>query len=67
MDRAYTVEEIDRMRAAVEHKWLFGIRSSEMPEGGMMSRVTNAKEQTECVEGLLRTYMIAGIAPEDLE
>ena len=82
-ERAYTVAEIDRMRDAVEHQWLYGRRMSEPePEqhkivnddgsvwftgGGSSSRSYNEADKTKCVEEMLRTYMLAGIEPEDLE
>ncbi len=81
-ERAYTVAEIDRMREAVEYQWLWGRRMSEPePERisvvsddgavsfstGGASRSYNEAEKTQCVEEMLRTYMLAGIEPEDLE
>ncbi len=67
-ERIYTVAEIDRMRAAVEYHWLFGRRIKDpLPQGGVNSRVSNEEERTKCVEVRLRTYMLAGIDPADLE
>ena len=68
VERAYTVAEIDRMRRAVEYRWLFGVGINDpMPEGGRVSRVSNEGETTRCVEELLRTYMLVGVEPAELE
>ncbi len=67
-ERTYSVAEIDRMRAAIEHRWLFGSRISNMKPGvGMSSCSYNEAEKTESVEAMLRTYMLAGTEPGDLE
>ncbi len=81
-ERAYTVVEINRMRQAIEHQWLYGRKMSEpdpnassgVDENGnpwmstsTMSRSYKEEEKTRCVEELLRTYMLAGIEPKDLE
>ena len=81
-ERKYSVSEIDRMRTAVEHQWLFGWRISEpdpvqiesVSEDGSVtliygsgSRAHTETEKTKCVEEMLRTYMIAGVEPEELE
>jgi hypothetical protein len=52
-DRAYTVAEIDRMRTAVE--WM----QSDGPY--------RPSERVHEIEERLRTYMLAGIDPQDLE
>ena len=69
-DRKYSVAEIDRMRAAVAHKWLWGRPIDTSCEGLARvhtSRVFKSKEKTVAVEEMLRTYMLAGIGPEELE
>ena len=67
-DRSYTVAEIDRMRHAVEFKWLYGCRISARHMGeAMTSHVHYADERTKAVEEQLRTYMLAGIDPKELE
>ena len=81
-ERKYTVAEIDRMRDAIEHQWLFGRKISTpepnprevVDENGIISSYSgispspyNETEKTKCVEEMLRTYMLAGIEPEDLE
>ncbi len=80
--QAYTLAEIDQMRHAVEHQWLYGRKifepdpnaSSGVDENGNpwatttgSSRAYQEEEKTVCVEELLRTYMLAGVEPEDLE
>lgn len=82
-NKTYTVAEMDRMRRAIEYKWLFGRKLSEPdpnrikychPDGvtttvgtSTMSRVSDEPEKTKVVEELLRTYMLAGTKPEELE
>ena len=73
--RAYTLSEIDRMRAAIKAKettglenWSDGIYRQPMPNEfignshGISEEVIDRR-----VEDQLRTYMQAGISPEDLE
>ena len=56
------------MRSAVEHQWLYGMKMSERePNTSQHSRCFKEEEKTKCVEELLRTYMLAGIGPEELE
>ncbi len=66
-ERAYTVAEIDRMRRAVEYRWLYGCSLGDCHPGQLMSRTYKETEKTACVEEELRTYMLAGIEPEELE
>lgn len=67
-ERAYTVAEIDRMRSAVEHTFLFGNKISDMKSGALMqSCMYHGSEKDVAVEARLRTYMLAGIEPEELE
>jgi len=54
-ERSYTVAEIDRMRSAV-HALL-------MPKHGSQFDYSNLEEK---VELRLRTYLEAGISPDDL-
>ncbi len=66
--RAYTVDEIDRMRRAVRFRWLYGMKESErVPGRQLMSVVYTGNECSKAVEEELRTYMLAGISPEELE
>ena len=69
MERKYSVDEIDRMRDAVEHVYLFGYRRSEAPEGRHEARFYNHNEvvMAQCVEEQVRTYMLAGVDPSELE
>ena len=74
-ERAYTVAEVDRMRQAVEYKWLFGRKTSESGLSLLSKALARAirtrghkeEEKTRCVEELLRTHMLAGVQPEELE
>lgn len=68
-ERAYTVDEIDQMRRAVEFRWLYGMKPSERPDGVdcLSSFSHQASDRIKAVDEQLRTYMLAGIAPEDLE
>lgn len=81
-ERKYSVAEIDRMRAAIDYQWLWGGRMSELEpsrfevvnedgpvsySGGRCSRSYKEDEKTKCVEEMLRTYMLAGVEPEELE
>lgn len=54
IERAYTVAEIDTMRLTITH---YG-----WPGGGSYYPAQRAAE----IEDRLRTYMIAGVEPEDL-
>ena len=67
VERSYTVAEIDMMRRAVEHRWLYGtsIYSGILASG--TSRSYDEVEKTKCVEEMLRTYMLAGIEPGKVE
>lgn len=81
-ERKYSVSEIERMRRAIEHQWLFGRRVSE-PDPNLviwtnkdgheirststMSRSYHEEEKTKAVEERLRTYMLAGVDPAELE
>ena len=56
-DRKYSVAEIDRMRAAV-HENVLETRGLFYGDGAKLATV---------VEDRLRTYMLAGIGPEELE
>lgn len=51
--RAYTLDEIDRMRVAVAH--------FEFPTG------RTVEEFQRRIEDLLRTYMLGGVSVEELE
>lgn len=65
IDHRYTVLEIDRMRAAVW--WLDNPRGRDRE----VFIDTRSHEQLAAdeasVEGKLRTYMLAGVRPEELE
>ena len=64
-ERRYTVSEIARMRRAVEQIWLFG---GPVQIGGQgISRSYMTAEKETAVEERLRTYMMNGTAPEELE
>ncbi len=63
IERSYTVREIDALRQAVGTKWLYG--SYNVPTQ-RMSRSYTEREKTECVEEIVRTWMLAGKTAEDL-
>jgi hypothetical protein len=63
-ERAYTVNEIESLRRAVENKWLFGSYGQSM--GISQSRTYSEPEKTQCVEHIVRTWMQAGKTAEDL-
>lgn len=66
--RKYSVEEIDQMRSAIEFQWLFGCKPKDAPQTSFRnSRTYMEEEKVKCVEELLRTYMLAGVSPEELE
>ncbi len=66
-ERSYTVKQIDDLRSAVEHKWLFGSYTPQRSEDGIScGRSYRAGEKTACVEELVRTHMLAGHTAEDL-
>lgn len=56
------------MRCAVEFRWLYGYKlSARHQKGSRTSRAYKEEEKVKCVEEQLRTYMLAGIEPEELE
>ena len=67
-ERSYTAAEIDRMRRAVEHQWLYGSKISEHGLDGLKtSGPYMEEEKTKCIEEMLRTYILAGVDPKELE
>ena len=68
-ERSYTVAEIDRMRGAIIRRhWcscVFENRTT-WTRIGSVGAFTDT-EKTECVEEQLRTYMLAGVDPKELE
>ncbi len=67
-ERSYTVAEIGQMRSAVEFRWLYGCKLSERPENQVLSSGSYSEgEKVKAVEEQLRTYMLAGVDPEELE
>ena len=64
-ERKYSIREIDKMRAKVENKWLWGCFDGN-PSSGCWSRTYNREEKIKAVEEMLRTYIVAGLGPEDL-
>lgn len=70
-DRKYSVAEIDRMREAVRFHVTWGCKPSEHRSiyGDTGEEPGASREIKIChiAEDRLRTYMLAGIAPEELE
>jgi hypothetical protein len=62
LPRKYSVAEIDEMRALVERE--FPVSYSCGPFGGLMKR---NPEFDASIEDRLRTYILAGLGPEDLK
>jgi hypothetical protein len=62
-EKRYSVSELDELRTAVEHKWLFG---SYNFEGAGFSRSYKEEEKAKAVEEMVRTHMLAGHTAEDL-
>ena len=65
-DRHYTVDEIDQMRNFVEHKYLYGSFRTFGDGPYQTSRAYFEAEKIKYVEEQLRTYMLAGLGPNDL-
>ena len=69
IERAYTVGEIDGLRAACSNKWLWGsYRGPQVFAGGSggNSRSYREEELVACVEQMVRTHMLAGQTAADL-
>jgi hypothetical protein len=64
MERAYTVKEIDALRAALEMRWLYGTTALSGMQG--MSRSYGSEEKIVAVEELVRTHMLAGHTTKDI-
>jgi hypothetical protein len=65
IERAYTVHELDALRAAVEHKWLFGTYNSP-GRGAFAGRSFREDQKAASVEAIVRTHMLAGHTAADL-
>lgn len=72
MERAYTVAEIDQMRSALRKKYpppyiggSFG--NTAAYESYMRGVAEASRGRDERIEQELRTYMLAGIDPSELE
>lgn len=70
-ERAYTVSEIDRMRLCVARRqYIPNWKDWEFQENVAIyvrDRLYANPKYVNVIEEMLRTYMLAGIAPEDLE
>lgn len=69
-ERAYTVREVDELRRAIEHKWLFGTYSSPVKwlgvGGIVVSPSYKERDKAVAVEQMVRTHMQAGHTASDL-
>lgn len=66
-ERAYTVQEIDALRQAVDNKYLFGrYRGPAESEDCTNSRPFMEKDRVLTVEQRVRTHMLAGHTAADL-
>lgn len=63
MSRAYTVQELDDLRRAVENKELWGTSQPHGP--ARMSRAYSPGELERIVEERVRTHMLAGHTADD--
>lgn len=63
-EKKYSVSELDALRIAVEHKWLWGTYNFSAKQG--FSRSYREEEKAKAVEELVRTHMLAGHTAEDL-
>ena len=61
-ERKYTMTEIDRMRTLTAYLVMFGTTKREKFKSGW-----GPEGYETTVELRLRTYMLAGLGPEDLE
>lgn len=64
-DRAYTVQEIDELRSAVENRFLWGNANGPSPDE-QSGAIFSESEKVVTVEQHVRTYMLAGITGADL-
>lgn len=62
-DRAYTVREIDALRQACEHKYIWGTYGYVE---GRYPRGYRESEMRVAVEEMVRTHMLAGHTADDL-
>lgn len=62
-NRAYTLAEIDQLRAVVKTEYLFGLYAGRP---GRMSRSYQEVELNQIVEERVRTFMLAGVTADDL-
>jgi hypothetical protein len=69
VQRIYTGDEINQMRENIEFYYLWGTTPTKFRENPTTrsSGVFNGFDLSQIVEERLRTYLIAGIEPEELE
>ena len=65
MSRKYSVEELDDLREAVRHKYLYGSYRPTQ-QHGLMSRTFREDEMAKVVEEEIRTHMLAGHTAKEL-
>lgn len=61
-ERKYSVAEIDSLRSACKQLYLYGTTS---PVAGF-SRSYREADMVKAVEEMVRTYMVAGVDPDEL-
>jgi hypothetical protein len=64
--RAYTVNEIDNLRSAVENRLIWGHAGGHQWKPGEASVFGRMCPSETCVQERVRTYMLAGITSQDL-
>jgi hypothetical protein len=62
MSRSYTVHEIDRLRVACDHMFLYGCYRGRSG----YSRAYQSADRIKAVEEMVRTHMLAGHTADDL-
>lgn len=65
-DRAYTVREIDGLRACCREMYLWGSYSGPSMYS-TMSRQYKEQDMVFAVEEMVRTHMMAGLTAQDLK
>ena len=66
MERAYTVKELDALRAAIRNRQLWGSYRGPVMNGQQSYNIPSQSELTAVVESQVRTHMLAGHTAEDL-
>ncbi len=60
-DRAYTVRDIDDLRQECARRWMHGYGGTSITRFSY-----NQQEMDAAVEGMLRTFLLAGVTAEEI-